>query len=327
MQARAGRPIRTRLGALLLGVALVASGCWSGEVVESSDEPGPTSPTSQESSPSTTPTPAASEPGVPALEQVCALVTTDEIEAIIGVPVTEGVVQDVWGQQCLFETQDGVVGNGSVALAVAPGIRDGVEVSPTPLVSGFPVGGFEADWHQDTGLVVVVDDEQVPWLLHTLVRLDQRNRQAKSVELAELVLSRLPLLRMGQRVCTLFGADDFEAVFDTPASKHHPQLPLFEGRAVLAECLLDSPDGAVRLDFGAYLAHFERGSLAPIEPGSRAVTDLGPGAYWNPRNGVSVDLAEKGLVWLHVAASWHSTRPDRALTMESARLILERLDS
>lgn len=307
---------------LVLATALVLSGCSTSEEVKDGEEPTTTSAAAEEPG-----TPDPSDSATPDLAQLCALVTADELEAIAGAPVTDGTVEDTgWDSlACHYETLDGVPGNGSVEVAVAPGVRDGVEVSPTPLVSGFPVAGFEGDWHRETGLVVVVDDEEVPWLLHTLVRLEQRNREAESVELAELIVSRLPLLRAGQRVCRLFRPDDFEAVFGERTAERVPRV--LTAPAVLGECVFSSLDFSSRLELGGYVVNLPGpGRLVPVDSRSRRVAGLGPQVFWHPRAGVSVDLAGQGVVWLHVAARWSAQRPDRALSVAAARIVLERLE-
>jgi hypothetical protein len=312
-----------RWAGVVLATILVVSGCSTSEEMRSGDEPTTTSAATQEPPPSD-----SSEPGTPDLAQVCALVTADELDALVGTPVTDGIIEDSgWeSPKCHFETLDGVVGNGSVSVAVAPGAREGVEVSPTPLVSGFPVAGFEGDWHRDTGLVVVVDDEEVPWLLHTLVRLEQRNREAESVELAELIVSRLPLLRDAQRVCSLFRPDDFEDVFGEPTTDRPPRV--LTAPVVLGECVFFSLDASARLELGGYVVRLPGvGPLVPVDSLSQRVAGLGPRVFWHPRTGVSVDLAGQGVVWLRVAATRSTQRPDRALSVAAARIVLERLEA
>lgn len=318
------RGVCTRAAAVLaavLAVLLVVAGCSAGDEADDPDEPSPTSAVTREPS-----TPDPSEPGDPDLAQVCALVTPGELEAIVGAPVTDGVIQDSgWGsQECRFETLDGVPANGSVSVTVAPGVHDGVELFPTPLVSGFHVGGHDADWHQETGLLVVVADEQPPWLLHAVVRLEQHNREAESIDVAELIVSRLPLLLDGRRVCSLFRADDFEDVFGERTTNRPPRV--MTAPVVLGECVLTSLDASARLELGGYVVDLPGvGRLAPVEPLSRKVPGLGPRVFWHPRSGVSVDLAGQGVVWLRVAAARRTEHPDRALSVAAARIVLERL--
>lgn len=320
------RHLHTRVAAVLaavLAVLLVVAGCSSGDEADDADAPSPSSAVTREPS-----VPDSPEPASPDLAQVCALVTPGELEAIVGAPVTDGVVQDSgWGSpECRFESLDGVPANGSVTVAVAPGVRDGVELFPTPLVSSFHVGGHEADWHQETGLLVVVADQQPPWLLHAVVRLEHRNREAESIDLAELVVSRLPLLLDGRRVCRLFRADDFEDVFGARTTARPPRV--FTSPMSLGDCVFPSRSGAGRLELGAYVARVPGGpAIAPVESLSRRVTGLGPRTFWHPRSGVSVDLAGQGVVWLRVAATRNTERPDRSLSIAAARIVLERLDA
>lgn len=307
---------------IALAVLLVVTGCSSGDVAE-----GPEGPTTTSATARGTPTPDSSEPGDPDLAHVCGLVTDDELEALVGAPVTDGVIDySGWAwKECRFETVDGTPGNSSVSVGVAPGVVDWVGVAPTPLVSGFTVGGFEADWHEDSGLVVVVDDARQPWLLLTSVRLEQRNDEARSIELAELIVSRLLLLRDGRRVCRLFRADDFADVFHARTTGAPAVLT---APAVLGECVLWSRDNSSRLELGGYVAHLPGPvRLDPVEQLSRRVAGLGRRAFWHPRSGVSIDLDGHGVVWVHVAASRGTQRPDRALSIAAARIVLERLDT
>ena len=125
-------------------------------------------------------------------------------------------------------------------------------------------------------------------------------------------------------MCRVFGADDFEGVFGSRTSDRPPRV--LTAPVTLGECIFSSLDHSDRLELGGYVVDLPGvGELAPVEPLSRRVPSLGPGVWWHPRSGVSIDLEGQHVVWLNVQAHDSALRPDRALTVAAARIVLERL--